>query len=177
MQSTGTRPTYTLTKEEAKILKSNDIRSIVFRQRPRDGAATWDAQEGIMDVALEHKFHGQKVETRHSIKCYSSIHSYDRTQDGTDTKISYQKADAVVFIYPEQSTATWPTIARHIKEGSEIRLNWTAGNNTESLNKAGLHLDELCIVIDNGTGKSHRFLFEVAVSANTTNRWFSGHID
>lgn len=59
-------------------------------------------------------------------------------------------------ILSAQYVETWRTAVRSLKVGETIMMHWTRDNNSETIRKAGLHVDELTISVG-VQGKSARW--------------------
>lgn len=65
------------------------------------------------------------------------------------------------MIHSAQFTECWPTIPRLLKVGDRLALRWVADNNTETLNDASLHNDQLRLHVHRDPG---RLVFPIATS-------------
>lgn len=63
----------------------------------------------------------------------------------------------------------WTTLAEVLRVGDVISLAWTADNNTETLRKAGLHADELALLVGR-RGKSLEFHVDYRVGPDNSAR-------
>lgn len=54
-----------------------------------------------------------------------------------------------------QSDNEWRTVARQIKAGSQIGLRWVRGNSSPVTDEAGLVVDHLTVVVQNGAVGNH----------------------
>lgn len=70
-----------------------------------------------------------------------------------------------------QSSGEWRTIARAMRPGDQVRLDWMAGNDSPVMNDAGYHRDELRLILAGPDGKNVRtFLVDVYVGPDNTAR-------
>lgn len=81
--------------------------------------------------------------------------------------------NAYYHLHFPQSDNAWQTIVRHLKPGKTLRLLWSASNNSQVLDQAGLHLDTLFLMVsDKENDRDSIDLYSVGVSvcANNTAR-------
>jgi hypothetical protein len=72
---------------------------------------------------------------------------------------------------------TWTTVRDLLRVGDELVLEWIADNNSEVINKAQLHSDELCLIVKRRVGeKTKRMVFHVdhSIGPNNTARMIRG---
>lgn len=63
----------------------------------------------------------------------------------------------------------WRTLAEMLRGGDEVSLLWTADNNTDNIRQAGLHNDELALLV-NRRGKRLEFHVDYSVGPDNTAR-------
>jgi hypothetical protein len=81
--------------------------------------------------------------------------------DGDDTR-----ATAFYMIHAAQHVPAWVTIAALLSPGEAVSLGWLADNNTENLQNAGFHCDELQLTTTKGKRKR---VFAIATQVGPDN--------
>lgn len=148
-------PAETVTAQHVRALKHAD--SIVFRhyegqttvEAHRDGAHT---STGFADVV--------------TIYAESTVTDYGR-------ETSWQPADAYTCFHMEHASQFAPvaaTLVGRIAAGDTLRLEWIRDNNNDLTRAAGLHVDELRIVITKKNGKRETYTVDVQVSLDNSAR-------
>lgn len=81
---------------------------------------------------------------------------------------------AVSWIGSARYSPEWQTIARLLRAGDRLELEWVADNNTQGLESLGLHQDELKlhVVRETRNGRARRTVFtlDTRVSQDNTSR-------
>lgn len=144
---------YPLTREDVRALRSSG--SVSFHAF--DGRATIQTNEVGSDSST--------VRT-HGIPAGWSVWSYDRDHWGNQLTSG---VDAYHGIQHARNDEAWQTIARRILPGATLRLLWTAGNDTESLQSAGFHADELRLTVTRD-GKTDTYFIGYKVSRHDSSR-------
>jgi len=78
-------------------------------------------------------------------------------------------ATALATVHAAGLDDVWRTVAALLRTGDIIGLHWTAGNNSRGIDEAGLHTDELRLVVHRGR-RRWVFLLDVRVGVDNTNR-------
>jgi hypothetical protein len=98
-------------------------------------------------------------EVRHRIAVGSHVHTYGRE--------SGARHSAFEMIQNADYAPAWTTIAGLLRVGDIVSLSWLRGNQTESLNGAGMVRDELRLAVKRG--ERGRFVFLVSVRVGPDN--------
>lgn len=91
---------------------------------------------------------------------------------------SQQSATGYSAFHMEHSPEFNPvirTVLRHLRTGDELTLHWVRDNNSETHTTAGLHHDELHLIVRsrkarNGKGHTDEYLIEAAVRQDNSAR-------
>lgn len=138
-----------ITKVELAALRKAD--TVCFDRYWRDGdefskiRAIKDAKRTEADPYAE--------EITVSIFVESTVRDYDASSSDRHTCFH--------MIHSPQYSEEWMTIVGLLKAGDDLVLRWTAGNSNGYLDEAGLHRDELALVVMRG---KRRMVFRIATS-------------
>jgi hypothetical protein len=95
-----------------------------------------------------------------------SIGGYTNDGGGWSVDRDDTRAAAFYMVHAAQFAPTWATIAALLSPGEAVALEWIADNNTEILQNAGLHSDELRLTATKGKRKR---VFGVATQVGPDN--------
>lgn len=103
-----------------------------------------------------------------AIACDSAIYAYTVDGHGGCAWTHRDTPDAACFhmIHTARYHEPWTTVADLLRKGDRLTLSWTADNNTHVVRAAGLHADELRLVVDRG---DKRLTFSLGYSINPDN--------
>lgn len=158
---------HTLTSLDIAALKKAD--SVGFRRDYRDGKTTIEATKNAPKPSPSNPF---PQESRHEIETTSGLSSYfHMTKDELTHPAAFATSKDLWKAWHWISSARfcdeWQGIAYSLRKGDSISLEWVACNNSQTISKAGLVLDELKIRVERGD-RSLTFLVAVQVSSVET---------
>lgn len=118
--------------------------------------------------ALFPKFHSERSRDRR-IEATDRIGGYDGSRSWWTDTDDNQVACFYMVHHPDAS-AEWQTIAAQLRPGDTLRLHWLAGNNSESLDRVGMHRDELRLEVTDRRGKRRTYLVAIKVGPDNSAR-------
>lgn len=102
-------------------------------------------------------------ETERRIDVEGRIRAYD--QD-----VPTDRRDAFHMLHGSRMNPVWTTIASLLRGGDELVLVWVAGNDSEVVREAGLHQDELMLLVHRGGKPKWTFLIDARTCPDNTAR-------
>lgn len=142
-----------ITKEDTAALRKAD--TIVFHHDPK---AQRNGSDGRIRALKKFKLKSGPFETEETAEFEIPVDSYIKDYGKDDIHYD-QLSGAVVLSYCQWNDSIGSAIARTIKVGDMIELEWLRNNATPSQEEAGLVADELRIHIRRG---KTRFVYIVA---------------
>jgi hypothetical protein len=151
---------YPLTADDITALRKAD--SVTFHYFRGEGYIRAHLRGGFYATARVYTARQQRLfpiadsysaDRERRIDVHTSMHGY-----GTDSNHGWHldrgadsNPEAFYMEHSGQYSPVWMTIANLMRAGDIIRLYWTADNNTQYVDTAGLHADELRIgIVRNG---------------------------
>lgn len=139
MEGTVDTP-YALTRDDLKALREADSVSFAYTTEPREGQPPC-----YLRLTKKHDESGSAVwssdtEAERLIPAQVQLTAYDREHSSSDAQREIRRAYASSL--SAKFDPHWVTAVANIKVGDQLILHFIAGNNTETLRKAGLMHDE-----------------------------------
>ncbi len=151
--------THVLTRDDVTALRGAD--EVMFHYGPQTGSIVRAGLRGerssgkprVYSAAQQLRYPNTDTysDDRHrDIPCGASMFGH-----GHDTEPGWRAEDhprAVAFEMFQNAAynAAWRTIVELIKPGDALTLQWAADNNSDTVRKAGLHVDELRLLVRRG---------------------------
>jgi hypothetical protein len=169
-----------ITKETLALIKGAE--SVAFFHELQ--SKTWSNDDGIGSMAIWNRSYRDAAGNYISSSCIarleipSFVYAYGRHFPGESEKriqLDTTKAKAYESVYV--SNETFKTALENIKVGDKLSLYWTADNNSETLEDAKLHADELYLKVNRtskaGTTKEFRYLLSYRICFDNSSRMIS----
>jgi hypothetical protein len=94
-----------------------------------------------------------------SIGCGVSLHGYSGDYWGSTWHGDRDnRAHCFAMLHGAKSNRAWQTIATLVKPGDRLTLSWAADNNNDLITAAGLHADQLSLLISRGARTVYEFV-------------------
>lgn len=167
----------TITRDDLEALRVAD--AVTFSYRPEVAGqirVRLDSHNGRIFTAREQRLFGDADEMGRRRAIGVQTRMYGHGQDGTTAWNLSDSANTAAYVgfQSAQYYHVWRTIASLLRVGDMLTLSWVADNNNDNLRAAGLHRDELFLVVRRGDNTLHLHL-QTSVCPNNTARMIRRH--
>lgn len=129
---------------------------------------TTKALRALFPVFRDERNRDRRIEATDGIGGYDGNRRWWVADDDVEVRCFY-------MLHHADMSTEWQTIAAQLRPGDTLRLRWLAGNDNENLERAGMHRDELRLMVTDSRGKGRAYLVAIEVGPDNSARMIKRH--